>query len=191
MVQRFSAIFFLLLAGCAAQARLGSVDVFDESTGMTAGALPAPIAFMETGMFEDLANPAPKQASMAYLGPVEWDRSGEIKYMLWVQVAPGVGGHRLDDLRTPGSVNLRLDDGSMHLSAADLAKVTSHPYQSREPVGQAAYFAVDAAMLKRMADSQKIVLTLRAADLSEVDFVPTHESRDALQLFIRDRGIGE
>jgi hypothetical protein len=188
--QRFGAIIVLLLAGCATENSLPTVDILDETTGMTAGALPVPLAFMETGIFEDVANPVSTQASMAYVGPVEWDRSGQVQYMLWVQIAPGVGGHRLDDISAPGAVNLRLDDGSMPLSPVVLSKVTTHPYQSREPVGQVAYFALDAAMLKRMADSQKFVLNLRGADLSEVDFKPMREPRDALQQFVRERGVG-
>jgi hypothetical protein len=188
--RRLGAIIVLLLAGCATQNAPPTVDILDETTGMTAGALPVPLAFMETGIFEDVANPVSTQASIAYIGPVEWDRSGQVQYMLWVQIAPGVGGHRLDDISAPGAVNLRLDDGTMPLSAVLVSKVTTHPYQPREPVGQAAYFALDAAMLKRMADSQKLVLHFRAADLSEVDFMPMHEPRDALQQFVHDRGVG-
>jgi hypothetical protein len=189
--QRLGAIIIVvLLAGCATENAVPTVDILDETTGMTAGALPSPLEFMETGIVEDVANPAPTQASMAYVGPVEWDRSGQVQYMLWVQIAPGVGGHRLDDISSPGAVNLRLDDGPMPLSAVVVSKVTTHPYQAREPVGQAAYFALDAAMLKRMADSQTFVLDLRAADLSEVNFKPMHEPRDALQQFVRDRGVG-
>jgi hypothetical protein len=57
------------------------------------------------------------------------------------------------------------------------------------PVGQTAYFSVDVALLKRMAASQKLALTVRAGDLTMVDFIPTHETRAALKQFMIDRGI--
>jgi hypothetical protein len=181
-----SAVMLVFLAGCATQP--ASVEVLDESTGMTAGALPEPIAFSETYVF-DLLDPNPKQASMAYLGPVEWDRSGDLTYVLWIQLAPGVGGHRLDNLHASGAVTLRLDDGPIVLSAVDYSKVASTPYRLIQPIGQTAYFLVNVATLQRMAASQKVVLSLRAADLTKVDFVPIVQPRDAIRQFIEDRGI--
>jgi hypothetical protein len=175
-----------LLAGCAT--RPASIEVLDETTGMTAGALPQPIAFSETDVF-DLLDPNPKQASIVYLGPVEWDRSGDLTYVLWIQLAPGVGGHRLDNLHASGAVTLQLDDGSLVLSAVDYSKVGSTPYRLIQPVGQTAYFLVNVATLQRMAASQKVVLRLRAADLTKVDFVPIVPPRDVIKQFIQDRGI--
>jgi hypothetical protein len=157
---------------------------------MTAGALREPFTFIETGIF-DLLDPDSKQASIVYLGPVEWDRSGEFTYMLWIQIAPGVGGHPLDDLRAQGTVNLKLDDGSVTLSAVDLSKVTNGPYQPRVPVGQTAYFGIDLATLKRMAASKKLVLNFRAADLTMVRFIPMQETRAMLKQFIRERDIAD
>ncbi len=161
--------------------------MLDERTGMTAGALDQPVAFVETGIF-DLLDPTPKQATIAYLGPVEWDRSGELSYMLWVQIAPGVGGHRIDDINGPGAVDLELDDGPMVLSVMDSSRAGS-PYRPIAPVGQTAYFRLDTAMLKRMAASRKMVLNLRAADLTRVDFLPIAPPRAALEQFIHDREI--
>jgi hypothetical protein len=45
-------------------------------------------------------------------------------------------------------------------------------------------------MLKRMAASRKMVLNLRASDLTRVDFVPIDPPRVALEQFIHDRDIG-
>jgi hypothetical protein len=180
----------LLLAGLPSQSSVHTIEVLDEGTGMTAGALREPFAFIETGIF-DLLDPDSKQASIVYLGPVEWDRSGEFTYMLWIQIAPGVGGHPLDDLRAQGTVNLKLDDGSVTLSAVDLSKVTNGPYQPRVPVGQTAYFGIDLATLKRMAASKKLVLNFRAADLTMVRFVPIQETRAMLKQFIRERDIAD
>jgi hypothetical protein len=181
------ALIVTLLAGCASQSLVKSVEMLDERTGMTMGALLQPMAFIETGIY-DLLVPD-KQPSLVYIGPVEWDRSGDFSYLLWVQVAPGVGGHRLDDIRTRGAVNLKLDDGSVALSALELPVAASSPYRLIAPVGQTAYFPIDVALLKRMAASQRLALNMRAGDLTMVDFIPTQETRAALTQFVIDRGI--
>lgn len=178
----------LLIAGYAGTVQ--SVEILDEGTGMTAGVLQKPMAFIETGLF-DLLDTDPKQASIVYLGPVEWDRSGEVFYVLWVQIAPGVGGHRLDDIRARGAVSLQLDDGPMALSVVELPKVTSSPYRPMVPVGDMAYFGLDLGMLRRLANSRKVLLKLRAADLTKVDFTSTQESRTAFKQFMQERGIAE
>src|SRR5580658_10192019 len=122
----------LLLAGSGSYADDASVEVLDQATGMTAGVLREPIPFMETGIF-DLLDTESKQATVIYLGPVEWDRSGELTYMLWVQFAPGVGGHRLDDIHAPGAVTLKLDDGTVTLSAAERFSKADNPYRLSPP----------------------------------------------------------
>jgi len=132
-----------------------------------------------------------QRPSTVYVGPVEWDRSGDFTYVLWVQVAPGVGGHNLDDIRTRGAVNLKLDDGTVALSALELPVAPSSPYRPIAPVGQTAYFAIDVALLKRMSASQKLTLNLRAGDLTMVDYIPMQETRTALKQFMIDRGIAE
>jgi hypothetical protein len=176
-----------LLAGGASQSAVKSVEMLDETTGMTLGALSRPMGFIETGI-NDLLVPD-KQPSIVYIGPVEWDRSGDFSYFLWLQVAPGVGGHRLDDIRARGAVNLQLDDGLVELSALDVQVVASSPYRLIAPVGQTAYFPIDVALLKRMAASRRLTLNVRAGDLTMVDFIPLQETRAALKQFIIDRGI--
>ena len=103
-----------LLTGCASHAPVKSVETLDETTGLTRAALVQPMAFVETGISDLLA--PDKQPSVVYMGPVEWDRSGDYSYLLWVQLAPGVDGHRIDDLHTRGAVVLKLDDGAVVLS---------------------------------------------------------------------------
>jgi len=181
------ALIVWLLAGCAGQSPVKSVEMLDERTGMTMGALLQPMAFIETGIY-DLLIPD-KQPSIVYIGPVEWDRSGDFTYLLWVQVAPGVDGHRLDDIHARGAINLRLDDGPVVLSALELPVAASSPYRPMVPVGQTAYFTIDVALLKRMAASQRLALNVRAGDLTMVDFIPTQETRAALKQFMIDRGI--
>jgi hypothetical protein len=181
------ALIVSLLAGCVSQAPVKSVEMLDQRTGLTMGALIQPMAFIETGIY-DLLVPD-KQPSIVYVGPVEWDRSGDFSYLLWVQVAPGVGGHRLDDIRARGAVNLKLDDGSVVLSALELPVVPSSPYRPMPPVGQTAYFSIDVPLLKRMAASRRLALNVRAGDLTMVDFIPTQETRIALKQFMLDRGI--
>jgi len=176
-----------LLAACASSRPVKSVEMLDERTGMTIGAMPRPMAFVETGI-DDVLQPD-KQPSILYIGPVQWDRSGTLTYLLWIQVAPGVGGHRLDDLRTGGAVTLQLDGGTVSLSALEQPVYAGSPYQSIDPVGQTAYFSIDASLVKRMAASRRIALNVRAADLSMVDFSPMQETRSPLKQFVTDRGI--
>ncbi len=87
------AIIALLLAGCASQSPVKSVDRMDERTAVTMGVLQEPLLFIESELY-DILDTTPNQPTMIYLGPVEWDRSGEYTYGLWVEIAPGVGGHR-------------------------------------------------------------------------------------------------
>lgn len=181
------ALIVVLLAGCASQSAVKSVEMLDEKTGMTLGALPEPMAFVETGIY-DLLVPD-KQPSIVYVGPVEWDRSGVYGYLLWVQVAPGVDGHRLDDIRALGAVNLMLDDGPVTLSVVEWP--AGNPYPPITPQGQTAFFSIDIPLLKRMAASRRISLNVRAGDLTMVDFVPLQETSAALQQFIVDRDIVE
>jgi hypothetical protein len=172
--------------GCATQK---SVERLDERTGMTTASMAQPLGFVETGIF-DLLGPD-KQPSLVYLGPVEWDRTGDYIYLLWVQVAPGVGGHKLDDIRAKGAFSLKLDDGSVALSALDIPVETRSPYRPIAPAAQTAYFSIDVPLLKRMAASRKLALALRAADLTTVDFAPMQETRAALNQFVVDRGLEE
>src|ERR1700687_4048576 len=96
-----------LLAGCASD---HPAEVLDERTGTTVGALQDPIEFVETA--QNAASVGGKRTSFAYLGPLEWDRSGDISYGLWLHVAPG-DDKPVGDIRSEGSVRLKLDDGSV------------------------------------------------------------------------------
>jgi hypothetical protein len=178
-----------VLAACSSPSAVKSVEMLDQRTGATIGALLQPMPFTETGIY-DLLVPD-KQPSVVYIGPVEWDRSGDSTYLLWVQVAPGVGGHRLDDIRSHGALNVRLDDGTVELSPWEAPVGATSPYRLLDPVGQTAYFAMNAQLLQRMATSQRLVLKLRAADLSTIDFVPSQDTRSALERFMIDRGVAD
>jgi hypothetical protein len=184
----------LLLQACASVSQFSpkSVDVLDPRSGVTLGVMPEPLAFIETGVFHGKApgKAVPdKQPGIVYLGPVERDRSGQFTYGLWVQVVPGEGGHLLDDIRARGAVSLKLDDGLVTLAPVDLPEIEGSPYPDEPFVSQAAYFAVDVPTLKRMEDTQKIVLSLRTPFLTTVDFIPKHETHTALQQYLHDRGI--
>jgi hypothetical protein len=178
-----------LLASCANRLHSKSVESLDETTGMTRASLLKPMAFVETGIYDLLA--PDKQPAVLYVGPEEWDRSGDFSYVLWVQVAPGVDGHRIDDIRGRGALRLKLDDGTVTLSALDQPVHANSAYAPVPPVGEAAYFSIDAGLLKRMASSHKIVMNVRAGDLSMIDFMPRQETRDALRQFMIDRGIAD
>jgi len=172
-----------LLAGCASTK---PAEVLDEHTGETVGALQTPIEFVETPQNAVLASG--RRTSFAYLGPLEWDRSGEITYGLWLHVAPG-NDKPVGDIRSEGSVRLSLDDGSVVLSPLEKSGAGSGPYRPIAAWGQTAYFQLDVAMLKRMAASQKLALSFRAPDESVVEFLPGHDTRTTLTQFLQARGI--
>ncbi len=172
-----------LLAGCASGK---PAEVLDERTGTTVGALQDPIEFVETA--QNAALMSGKRTSFAYLGPLEWDRAGEISYGLWLHVAPG-NDKPVGDIHSEGSVRMNLDDGSVVLSPLDTSIAGVGPYRPIAAWGQTAYFQLDVAMLKRMAASQKLDLNFRAADESLVQFLPSHDTRTTLRQFLHARGI--
>ncbi|MEA3107967.1 MAG: hypothetical protein QOI88_2572 [Gammaproteobacteria bacterium] len=175
-----------VLAGCAGGSSIKPAEVLDQRTGMTVGALQNPIELVESAQNAVLVGG--KRTSFAYLGPVEWDRSGEISYGLWLHVAPG-NDKQVGDIRSEGSVRLNLDDGSVVLSPIDVSIAGVSPYRPIAAWGQTAYFRLDVAMLKRMAASQKLDLNFRAADESLVEFLPSHDTRTTLTQFMHARGI--
>ena len=173
-----------VLAGCTSTK---PAEVLDERTGTTVGALQDPIEFVETAQNAALVVSG-KRTSFAYLGPLEWDRSGEITYGLWLHVAPG-NDKPVGDIRSEGSVRLDLDDGSVVLSPIDASISGVGPYRPVAAWGQTAYFRLDVAMLKRMAASQKLDLNFRAPDESLVEFLPSRDTRTTLTQFLHARGI--
>jgi hypothetical protein len=175
-----------LLVGCAGQSSIRPAEVLDERTGVTVGALQEPVEFVENVQNAVLGNG--KRPSFAYLGPVEWDKSGEITYGLWVHIAPG-NDKQVGGIRLRGAVTLILDDGPVILSPMDAPNVGSGPYRPIASWGQTGYFGLNVAMLKRMAASEKLVLDFRGVDQSGVDFTPTHETRATLKNFMQARGI--
>jgi hypothetical protein len=174
------------LAGCAGQSAIKPAEVLDERTGMTVGALQEPIEFVEKAQNAALSNS--KRISFAYLGPVEWDRMGEITYGLWVHVAPG-NDRQVGNIRARGAVTLNLDDGPMVLTPMDMPGEGHGPYKPVVSWGQTSYFEFNAAMLKRLAASQKLLLNFHAVDNSMIEFLPSHETRNTLSEFARTRGI--
>ncbi len=174
------------LSGCAGHASIKPAEVLDERTGITVGALQEPIEFVA-----DAQNATPsnaKRASFAYIGPIEWDRMGDISYALWVHVAPG-NDRPIGDIRAHGAVTLDLDDGPMVMSAIEAPGEGRAPYRPVVSWGQTAYFALTVDTLKRMAGSRKLILDLRATDESSVDFIASQDTRTTLSQFTRARGL--
>ena len=176
-----------LLAGCAGQSAIKPAEVLDERTGMTVGALQAPVEFVQNAQNSVVAGG--KRLSFAYLGPVEWDRSGDLTYALWVHVAPGTD-KPVGDIRARGALTLMLDDGPLVLVPSDAPAAGSGPYQPIASWGQTSYFAVNVQLLRRIAASHKLLLAFHAEDQSSVvEFTPTHDTRATLTQFLQARGI--
>lgn len=175
-----------LLTGCAAS-RIKPAEVLDERTGMTVGALQVPIEFVQGTQNAGLANT--RRASFAYLGPVEWDRMGEITYGLWIHVAPG-NDSQIAAINAKGAVTIELDDGALTLTPMEMPGEGRGPYKPMVAWGQTAYFDLNLEMLKHMAASQKMVLQFKSVNSSDnVRFLPSHDTRGALSEFVRTRSI--
>jgi hypothetical protein len=169
---------------CASPSSIKPAEVLDERTGMTVGSLEKPIELMQ-GAPQFVAG-GDRRISFAYLGPVEWDKMGNVSYGLWVHVAPG-NDWKFDDIKTPGTVTLSLDDGSAALSVIEAPKLAHGPYQPVASWGQTVYFDIDVPMLKRMASSEKIELDVKAGGES-VRFAAGADARETLVRYLHARG---
>ena len=179
------------LAGCASQSAQ-PVEILDERSGVTVAALKEAIELVPGSQnTPDPPNSAlnsPKRTSFAYLGPVEWNRSGVISYGLWIHIAPG-NDRRVGDIHVSAALTLILDDGPLTLSLSETPRLGGDPYREAVSWGQTAYFDLDVAALRRLAASRTLELDVRAADGSMIGFSPTRDARSALVRYLQARGI--
>ncbi|MGD0503697.1 MAG: hypothetical protein ABSD02_13225 [Steroidobacteraceae bacterium] len=172
-----------LLAACGGESSIKPSEVLDERTGMTVGTLDKPIELMQGTPASLVSN---RRASYAYLGPVEWDNMGNIRYGLWIHVAPG-NDWRFDEIKTPGAVSLSLDAAATPLSLIEPPALARAPYQPVASWGETAYFGVDLELLRRMAASGSIGLDVRAGD-SVVHFAAAPDAHETLLRYLHARG---
>jgi hypothetical protein len=177
-----------LMAGCASQSSTKPVEVLDERTAVTFGALKQPIELLPSAA-QDALLILRKRATFAYLGPVEWNRSGAVSYGLWIHIAPGNDRQPPGDIHASAAAALILDDGPLSLSLMEAPKLGREPYRPVASWGQTAYFGLDVGALRRMAASSKLELDVRAADGSTLSFSPTVDTRAVLKQYMQDRGI--
>jgi hypothetical protein len=186
-------ILLLELAGCAlpsATKATKPVEYLDDRTAMTVGALKEPIELVPSvhqpgiHIFDKFKN----KVSFAYVGPVEFDRSGSLLYGLWIHIAPG-DDRPIADIRAPTALTLILDSGPQVLSPIDAPQLGRGAYQPAASWGQTAYFELNVDMLKQMAASQKFELDVRAQDDSIVNFIATYDTRGTLTNYLHARGI--
>jgi len=183
-------LILVLLSACASQSSIKPVEYLDDRTAMTVGSLKEPIELVPSvhqGGLRVISS-LTKKISFAYLGPVEWDRSGVIVYGLWVHIAPG-NDHPIADIRSPAALTLVLDGGTRALTPIDAPQLGRGAYQPVASWGQTAYFELTVEMLKQMAGSEKLELNVRAADNSIVNFVATGDTRETLTGYLHSRGI--
>lgn len=180
------AVFLLgLLGGCAGQSAVKPVEALDERTGITLGALKKPIE-LAPGVPQAVISH--KRATFAYLGPVEWNRSGNLTYGLWIHIAPG-NDRQLVDIRGSAAPTLILDDGPIVLSLIEAPALGRYAYRNVVSWGQSAYFNLTVATLRRMAASRKLDLEVGATDGSTMSFSPTMDTRTVLAQYLQDRGL--
>jgi hypothetical protein len=185
-------LILVLLSACASQPSSKSVEYLDDRTAMTVGSLKEPIELVpnlrQSGGLPVLGSLVGKKISFAYLGPVEWDRSGAIVYGLWIHIAPG-NDRPIADIRSPTALTLVLDGGTRVLTPIDAPQLGRGAYQAAASWGQTAYFELTVEMLKQMAASEKLELNVRAADDSIVNFVASNDTREPLTAYLHARGI--
>ncbi|MEP6546796.1 MAG: hypothetical protein ABJD53_04970 [Gammaproteobacteria bacterium] len=179
-------LLFGLLAACAGRPSVKPVESLDERTGITVTTLKESIELLPGAQFAALAED--KRTSFAYMGPVEWNRSGEFNYGLWVHIAPGSGA-QIGDIHAAGALTLNLDDGAVALTPIEAPKLGRDPYRQVASWGQTAYFNLTIETLRRMAASRKLELDVRAADGSVIAFAPTVDVRAALNEYVQSRGL--
>ena len=175
-----------LLVGCAGQSSIKPVEALDERTGMTFSALQEPIELLAGAQSAALG--AGKRAGLAYMGPVEWNRSGVFSYGLWVHIVPG-NDRPPGDIQASATLTLILDAGTLVLSHIEAPKLGLDPYRQAVSWGPVAYFDLDVEGLRRMASSRKLELDVRAAEGSLVTYSSTQDARAALTRYLRARGI--
>lgn len=179
-----------LLNGCASQSSIKPVEYLDDRTAMTVGSLKEPIELVpslrQSGLH--VITNLTKRLSFAYVGPVEWDRSGSIVYGLWVHIAPGTD-HPVADIRAEGALTVVLDSGSRVLTPIDAPQLGRGAYQPVASWGQTAYFELTVEMLRQMAASEKFELNVRAPGDSFVNFVASGDTRATLTDYMHSRGI--
>jgi len=175
-----------LIAGCASPSSTKPVEVLDERTAVTFGALKEPIELVPSVQNTVLVRG--RHTSFAYLGPVEWNRSGALSYGLWIHIAPG-NDRPAGDIHASDAVSLVLDDGPLALSPATAPTLGRAPYQPVASWGQTAYFGLTVDTLRRMAASRKLELEVRAVDGSTITFASTLDTHAVLTQYIKDRGL--
>jgi hypothetical protein len=175
-----------LAAGCASQSSTKPVEVLDERSAVTFGALKEPIELVPGP--QNVMPILRRRASFAYLGPVEWNRSGVLSYGLWIHIVPG-NDRQPADIHAPAAVALILDGGPLELSLIDAPKLGREPYQLVASWGQTGYFGLTAETLRRMAASSKLELDVRTVDGSAMSFTPTLDTRAVLTQYTKNRGI--
>jgi hypothetical protein len=178
----------LSLSACQTPSGAKPVEFLDEATAMTVGSLREPIELIPDVQTSAAARLMGKHISFAYLGPVEWDRSGQFEYGLWVHIAPG-SGQQFTDIRAPAAVTLVMDDGSLVLAPMDAPQLGHAAYQPVASWGQTAYFELTATTLNRMAASQKLALSVLTPDGGQTGYFTSADTRSILAEFIKARGI--
>jgi hypothetical protein len=186
-------LILVLLSACASQSSVKPVEYLDERTAMTVGSLKEPIELVPSlhqqgSGLHVLGSLLGKRVSFAYLGPVEWDRSGAIVYGLWIHIAPG-NDRPIADIRSPKALTLVLDGGTRVLSPIDAPQTGRGAYQAVASWGQTAYFELTVELLRQMAASKIMELNVRAADDSMVNFVASADAREPLTAYLHARGI--
>jgi hypothetical protein len=181
-------LLMALLSACQTPASVRPVEYLDDRTAMTVGSLKEPIELIPDVRQSAAARLTGKHISFAYLGPVEWDRSGQVEYGLWVHIAPG-SGQQIADIRSPSAVTLVTDEGSLALKPLDAPQFGRAAYQPVASWGQTAFFELAVPTLRQMARSQKLSLIVLAANGEKVSYFTGADTRTILDDFIKARAI--
>ncbi len=172
-----------LLSGCQGGPSVRPVELLDERTGQSVVALQMPLELQQGEILI-----VGRRPSIAYIGPVEWNRMGTIRTGLWVHVVQG-NDRPLADIHATGALTLLIDDAAVELAPIEAPALGREPYQPAAPWGQSLYVGLDDTQLRRLAGAAHIGLRCRAADGSKVEFRSPRDTRATLQDYLQLRGI--
>lgn len=172
----------LVAAGCATlPADTPLLQRLDRNSGATVTTLPEPMSF-----YREEPILAANARDYVYIGPVEVNRSGQHRYLLWAAYRSTIhrGGDRV--LRAPEHVYLMLDGVPMELHRArTTAELGSWLYDPPVAGGETVMYRVTRDQLLAIARAREIAIVAEFEGRTVVEFEPWRESKSDFRRFSR------
>jgi len=153
----------------------------DSSTGETVTTLEEPLAF-----FRDRPMLAANSRDYVYVGPVEVNRSGDKRYMLWAEYCSTIDRFDGPGFGVPERAYLMLDGEPMELvRAIREPEPGGRFYVAPVPGGAGVMYAVTRAQLRAIARAQDVMFVTVPEPGAVTEFGPWRESQSDFAQFSR------